>query len=61
MTNSNIVKKRREFEGKNITKINDLLHESGRFVGFDEFTATYGVKLNFVDLYSLKHCLPRPW
>ena len=46
MGHSNIIKKRREFEWKNITRVNDLLHEYGRFMGIDGFTATFGVKLN---------------
>ena len=61
LTNYNIIKKRTEFEDKNVRTVNDLLHESGRFMGFEEFTHTYGIKVNFVDFYSLMHCLPGPW
>ena len=37
MTNTNITTKKLEFQSRNINILNDLLHESGRVMGFEDF------------------------
>ena len=30
-------------------------------MGLDDFTSAYDININFVDFYSLTHCLPISW
>ena len=41
--------------------VNDLLEDSGNFLGYGACTKKFGIGINFVDFYSLNHSLPRPW
>ena len=59
LTNTNIIN--RKFQSKGINIINDLLHVSGGLMGLDDFNSAYDININFVDFYSLTHCLPRSW
>ena len=61
LTNTNITTRKLEFQSRNINILNDLLHESGRVMGFEDFKSTFDLNINFVDFYSLTHCLPRSW
>ena len=61
LTNTNIINRKEEFQSKGINIINDLLHVSGRLMGLDDFKLAYDININFVDFYSLTHCLPRSW
>ena len=54
-----IITRELEFQSRNINLLNDLLHESGRVMGFEDFKSTYDLNMDFVDFYSLTHCFPR--
>ena len=41
--------------------INDILDDTGEIMEFATFTSKFDIKTNFVDFYSLTHCLPRDW
>jgi hypothetical protein len=46
-------------EGLNYVK--DLLNEDGHVLGYLEFQNRFNCKVNFVDFYSLMHCLRPEW
>ena len=41
--------------------ISDILDDKGEIMGFATFASKFDIKTNFVDFYSLTHCLPREW
>ena len=49
LTNTNITTTKLEIQSGNINILNDLLHESGREMGFEDFKSTFNLNLNFVD------------
>ena len=61
LTNTNIINRKEEFQSKGINIINDLLHVSGGLIGLDDFKLAKAININFIDFYSLTHCLPRSW
>ena len=61
--NTYMTTRKLEFQSRNINILNDLLHESCRVMGFEDFKfkSTFDLNINFVDFYSLTYCLPRSW
>ena len=52
---------RNQLMDRGIIYFNDLLRQDGNLFGYQEFLAYYNITLNFVDFYSLFHCIPRTW
>ena len=55
----NLIKKRNIFETAGLIYINDLFDEGGTLYGFEDFTHTFDININFVEFYGLMHSIPR--
>ena len=61
LTNENIVKRKTEFQESGRNYLNDLIDCTGAPMGYLSFNRKYGLKVNFVDFFSLIHSIPRIW
>ena len=61
MTNPNLNSRSTKMISKGIAYVNDLLSHSGDCLGYYDFMERYHIKINFVDLCSLTHSIPRHW
>ena len=61
LQNQNLMKKRNDLKRKGLIFVNDLVMDTGEFMGYQNFMDSFQVNINFVDFYSLMHSLPRPW
>lgn len=45
-----------------ICKVIDLFDlDTGKFYAYDDFVRMYGAIINFIDYYSIVHCIPKKW
>ena len=61
VVNKNLLGQKDELYSKGLRYINDILNDTGEIMGLATFTSKFDIKTNFVDFYSLTHCLPQDW
>ena len=61
MVNENLCCRKQEFITKGIVYLNDLYKNTGDLYGYETFIANFDINLNFIDFYSLMHCIQRQW
>ena len=46
---------------KGVEHANDILKNTGQFLGYYDFMEKYNIQLNFVDFYNMTHPISRKW
>ena len=50
-----------ELQNSGLNYVKDLMDNNGRVLGYLDFKNKFNVNVNFVDFYSLMHCIKREW
>ena len=61
MVHKNLISITKELINKSILHINDIMSLNGKISGYQEFKQFYNININFLDFYSLTHCIPKQW
>jgi len=56
-----IIHNKKYLQENGLNYIKDLFNEKGTILGYQEFIEKFRVNVNFVDFYSLMHCLKQDW
>ena len=61
VVHKNLISITKELTNKSILHINDIMSPNGKIFGYQEFKQFYNININFLDFYSLTHCIPKQW
>ena len=61
MKNKNLLIRSAETMQIGVRYVNDILTNTGKLLGYNEFMETYPIAINFVDFYGMMHSIPRDW
>ncbi len=56
-----ILKQKETLQRKGLNYVKDLMDINGNVLGYSDFKTKFGTKVNFVDFYSLMHCIKYEW
>jgi hypothetical protein len=56
-----IGKLKHKLKESGLNYVKDLMDKNGTVLGYIDFKTKFGVDVNFVDFYSLMHCIPNEW
>ncbi len=56
-----IIKYKKTLQKKGLNYVKDLLNDEGQVLGYQDFKNKFNFNVNFVDFYSLMHCLRPDW
>ena len=61
MVHKNLISITKKLINKSILHINDIMSPNRKILGYLEFKQLYNININFLDFYSLTHCIPKEW
>ena len=59
MVHKNLISITKKLINKSILHRNDIMSPNGKIFGYQEFKQFYNININFLDFYSLTHCIPK--
>ena len=61
ITNNNLLQIKNILVNRGLIYLNDILTDSGHFLGYEDFCQKFQVNITFIDFYSLTHSIPGNW